>query len=166
MNIKKVLSTLLVVIWMFTIFGFSHQQGTGSSNTSKKVSMAIVNILDIRNQMPEEQKEEIVQVIEPIIRKLAHLTIYMIGGILLINCVYTYATENKIAILSSSIIGVIYAASDELHQLFVNGRSGRLIDVAIDSIGVFIGIAIYLLVRKMVKCIVDRKDKIYNKGGE
>ena len=67
MNIRKVLSTVLVIIWMLTIFYFSHQQGTGSSSTSKKVTEAIVNILDIKKEMTEENKEEIVKIIEPII---------------------------------------------------------------------------------------------------
>lgn len=156
MNISKLLSTILVVIWMTTIFYFSHQQGTGSSSTSKKVSMAIVNILDIRDQMQEEQKQEIVQVIEPIIRKLAHFTLYMIGGILLVNCAYIYLRENKRAVLFSSIVGVLYAISDELHQLFINGRSGKATDVLIDGLGVFIGIVVYLLIKRMIEYIVER----------
>lgn len=163
MNIRKVLSIALVIIWMLTIFYFSHQQGTGSSSTSKKVSMVIVNILDIKNEMTEEQKEEMVEIIEPIIRKLAHYTLYMLGGILIINAINAYIKEDVRIVRYSSFIGVIYAISDELHQLFVNGRSGKIIDVVIDSIGIFTGIAVYLVVKKIIEAIVDRK-KI--KGGE
>lgn len=163
MNIKKLLSTVLVIIWMLTIFYFSNQQGTGSSNTSKKVSMIIVNILDIKNEMTEEQKEEIVKIIEPIIRKLAHYTLYMLGGILIINSVNAYIKEDKSAIMYGSMFGVMYAISDEIHQLFVKGRSGKVADVVIDSIGIFTGIAIYLLLKKLIEAIVGRK-KI--KGGE
>lgn len=163
MNIRKVLSTVLVIIWMLTIFYFSHQQGTGSSSTSKKVTEAIVNILDIKKEMTEENKEEIVKIIEPIIRKLAHYTLYMLGGILIINAINAYIKEDIKIIMCSSLIGVIYAVSDELHQLFINGRSGKIIDVVIDSIGIFTGIAMYLVVKKIIEAIVDRK-KI--KGGE
>lgn len=161
MNIRKVLSTALVIIWMLTIFYFSHQQGTGSSSTSKNVSMIIVNILDIKNEMTEEQKEEIVETIEPVIRKLAHYTLYMLGGILIINSVNAYIKEDIKedikTIRYSSLIGVIYAVSDELHQLFVNGRSGKIIDVVIDSIGIFTGIAMYLLMKKIIMNIVKEK---------
>lgn len=163
MNIRKVLSIVLVIIWMLTMFYFSHQQGTGSSSTSKDVSMVIVNILDIKNEMTEEQKEEKVETIEPIIRKLAHYTLYMLGGILIINSVNTYIKEDVKIVIYSAFIGVIYATSDELHQLFVNGRSGKIIDVVIDSIGIFTGIAMFLVVKKILEVIVDRK-KI--KGGE
>ena len=165
MNIKKIMSTILVIIWMFTIFYFSHQQGTGSSSTSKKVSMTIVNIFDIKNEMQDEEKQEIVEKIEPVIRKLAHFGLYMIGGILLINCTYTYKTNIKTASINASIIGVLYSASDEIHQLFVNGRSGKIIDVIIDSLGIFTGIVFYLIIITIIKLIVDKhRDKI--EGGE
>ncbi len=157
MNVRKILSIILVIIWIFTIFYFSHQTGTGSSSTSKKVSIIIVNILDIKNKMPEEQKEEIIRIIEPIIRKLAHYTLYMLGGILIINCINAYINEDTRIIIYSSCAGVIYAISDEIHQLFVNGRSGKVQDIILDSIGIFTGVAIYLLVKKIIEHIMDGK---------
>jgi VanZ family protein len=36
-----------------------------------------------------------------------------------------------------------YAASDEIHQLFIRDRSGQLIDVVIDTVGILIGIFLY-----------------------
>lgn len=33
------------------------------------------------------------------------------------------------------IEGVMYAANDEIHQLFIPGRSGQITDVLIDSAG-------------------------------
>ncbi len=159
MNTRKLLSTILVIIWMFTIFYFSNQQGNGSSSTSKKVSMVIVNILDIKKEMNEAQKEEIVATIEPVIRKLAHFTLYMIGGILLIGCAYAYIMDDKKAITGALVIGVLYAISDEVHQLFVNGRSGKVADVAIDSLGIFTGIVAYLIIAMIVKTIVDRLNR-------
>lgn len=164
MNASKMISTLLVIIWMLTIFYFSHQQGMGSSSTSKKVSKTIVNILDIKNKITQEQKEEMVNILEPIIRKVAHYTLYMLGGVLIINCVNAYIKKDRKMIIYSSIIGIIYAMSDEIHQLFVNGRSGKIVDVIIDSIGLFTGIAIYMLLKKLAEKIVNRNGKC--KGSE
>lgn len=162
MNIKKVLSTILVILWMCTIFYFSNQQGIGSSNTSKKISMIIVNVLDIKNEIPDEEKQKLIEMIEPVIRKLAHYTIYMIGGILIMNCTYAFEKEEKKVVIHSGIIGTIYAISDEVHQLFIAGRSGRVADVLIDSIGISTGIAIYLL----IKHLVDRTRRKLIKGGD
>lgn len=150
MNIRKVLSTILVILWMLTIFYFSHQQGTGSSGMSKKVSNIIINIYDINDEMTQEEKETEVEKIEPVIRKLAHYAIYIVGGILIINYACVYGVNNKKAIVYTAIFGMIYAASDEIHQLFVNGRSGRIEDVIIDSIGIFTGITVYLFMKQVV----------------
>ena len=38
------------------------------------------------------------------------------------------------------LIGTVYAASDELHQLFVPGRSGELTDTMLDGLGVLLGV--------------------------
>lgn len=160
MNIRKVLSTILVVLWMITIFHFSNQQGTGSSNTSKKVASIIINVFDIKQEKTEQEKDEIVKIIEPYIRKIAHYTIYMVGGILIVNCINSFINKEKTVIISSTISGILYATSDEVHQLLVNGRSGKVTDVVIDSIGIFTGIAIYLLIKQ----IVGRLKKA--KGGE
>lgn len=159
MNAKKIISTILVIIWMLTIFYFSHQQGEGSSSTSKKVSTAIVNIFDIKHEMQTEQRNELVEKIEPFIRKLAHYTIYAIGGILIMNCMYAYIKADQKAVASASSIGVLYAVTDEIHQLFVNGRSGRIVDVVIDSIGIFTGIVAYLIITKIVEIIVDKANR-------
>ena len=43
------------------------------------------------------------------------------------------------------LTGVAYAVTDELHQHFVPGRHGAAYDVAIDAVGVVIGV--YLIPR-------------------
>ena len=43
-----------------------------------------------------------------------------------------------------------YAATDELHQLFVPGRTGRIIDVGIDAAGALLGIALLLLALRLM----------------
>lgn len=163
MNFRKTLSILLIIIWMITIFYFSHQQGTGSSKTSEKVSEIIVNIYDINKQLNEEEKNELIEIINPIIRKMAHFTIYMLGGILLINYIHLFLLEIEKEMLYSACIGIIYAITDEIHQLFIVGRSGSIIDVLIDSIGIFTGISIFLFINKIVIYI---RNWAKLKGGE
>ncbi len=67
-----------------------------------------------------------------ILRKIAHLTEYAILGALLLRAL----GRPWLAIL----IGALYAVSDELHQHFVRGRHGAWYDVAIDTVGVTIGV--------------------------
>ena len=74
-----------------------------------------------------------------VLRKLAHTTEYAILGALLVR-----ATGRAWLALT---IGTLYAVSDEVHQVFVAGRHGSPIDVAIDAVGVAIGIALWQTVR-------------------
>ena len=44
--------------------------------------------------------------------------------------------------LSAWVIAVCYAASDEIHQLYVPGRAGMVTDVCIDAAGALIGVCV------------------------
>ncbi len=67
-----------------------------------------------------------------VLRKLAHLTEFAILGALLARAVPD---------LPAFGLGVAYAVADEIHQHFVPGREGAPLDVAIDALGVAVGIA-------------------------
>jgi VanZ family protein len=69
-----------------------------------------------------------------VLRKLAHMTEYAILAVLLRR-----ATGSDVA---AFVVAVAYAASDEVHQLFVRGRHGSPIDVGIDAVGALIGLAV------------------------
>jgi VanZ family protein len=70
-----------------------------------------------------------------LLRKAAHMTEYAILGALLVRAL---GRE-----LPAFLAGVAYAVTDEIHQHFVDGRHAAAIDVALDSVGVAVGI--YLL---------------------
>jgi VanZ family protein len=72
---------------------------------------------------------------DEVLRKGAHVSEYAILGLLLVRAL---GRE-----LPALIVGVAYAASDELHQHFVHGRHGSPVDVAIDSVGLAIGILLF-----------------------
>jgi VanZ family protein len=67
-----------------------------------------------------------------LLRKLAHLTEYAILGALLVR-----AARRPWVALG---LAAAYAASDEVHQHFVEGRHGAPLDVAIDTVGALAGI--------------------------
>jgi VanZ family protein len=69
---------------------------------------------------------------DTILRKLAHVAEYAILGALLLRAV----RRPGLAVA----LGVVYAASDEVHQMFVEGRHGAPLDVVIDAAGLLVGI--------------------------
>ena len=69
-----------------------------------------------------------------VLRKIAHAVEYAILGALLVRALRQPRT--------SFLLGVAYAVSDEIHQQFVPGRHGAPLDVAIDAVGVLVGVAL------------------------
>lgn len=143
----KILKIILIVAWMLIVFSFSNQGGTKSSNTSRKVTVTVVQII---SDKPIEENEQLIEKVDKVIRKLAHYTIYTIGGFLIMNYAYTTDRSKKEKILYSMAFGAGYAVTDELHQFFVAGRSARIFDIGIDTLGVATGILIYLIIRKII----------------
>jgi VanZ family protein len=73
-----------------------------------------------------------------ILRKGAHIVEYSILFFLLINVFGNYQLPIKKALFWAFCLTILYAISDEFHQLFVSGRVGAPSDVAIDSFGVLL----------------------------
>jgi VanZ family protein len=77
---------------------------------------------------------------DTILRKGAHLTEYaVLGGLL-----YRALGREALAL----VVGIAYAATDELHQYFVRGRHATPVDVAIDAVGVAVGMLLWLRLRE------------------
>ena len=124
---------------MIFIFIMSHSNGLESENQSNFIVNFINNILKLENT----------EVIGIIIRKLAHLFEYFVLGCLMINCLKNYRIKK--IILFSIFLCFIYASTDEIHQIYVPGRSGKSIDVIIDTVGSVIGIILYNFMYKKLK---------------
>lgn len=82
-----------------------------------------------------------------IVRKCAHFLEYLILGISMIVSVWDLSrlTRGKNAVVAV-LICAAYAATDELHQMFVQGRSCEIRDILIDSLGALTGILIACLI--------------------
>ena len=134
-NKRLVLAWTLLILWMLFIFIMSSFNGVMSSNQSGSIATVIYNIFNISNTAK----------VSFIIRKCAHVSEFFILGILVINLISKYNV--KYSYLISFIVCVLYASSDEFHQLFVPGRSGQVTDIFIDMIGVVLGLSIYCLIK-------------------
>lgn len=135
---KRFFYGILVIVWMILVFSFSNQNGDKSQSTSDIITDKVVEIITKINSSVEYESTK--ACISFIIRKLAHFSIYFIGGILIFNFVNTFSIKLKYKILLSIIFGVLYAISDEIHQFFIAERSAQIKDVLIDSLGVIIAI--------------------------
>lgn len=141
-NIKRAILIILLILTFFQIFRFSNQNGEKSSGISRKITTAVTKNVKKIQELDKNKQEEVLGKIEKVIRKLAHFSIYMVVGILMMLLMSTYKIKQLDRIAISLITGILYASSDEIHQLFIPGRSAMITDVMIDTLGVFVGITL------------------------
>lgn len=141
---KKSILAILLVSWMVFIFSMSAQDSNKSSNTSGGTVRLVLSIVPQFNEKSEEYRDEIVESLQHITRKSAHFLIYMILGILTI-LLFLGFEQLQYKPQWAFLICVLYAASDEIHQLFVPGRACQIKDVFIDSCGSFLGIFMIMI---------------------
>ncbi|WP_392486280.1 VanZ family protein [Haloimpatiens sp. FM7315] len=135
---KKFISYCAVLIWMIVIFKFSSEPANISDAKSRFA-------IDILNTLGLNLNTFIGKSTNYIIRKIGHITEYMILSILLFKAL-SFDFSKKKTLIYTFFLSVLYACSDEFHQTFILGRSGQFTDVLIDSLGILIGIsAIYKL---------------------
>lgn len=150
-KIARVIFLLLTILTLIVIFVFSNQGGSQSETTSTGVTRTIIDIHPKTKNMEEKNKQELVEELQPIIRKIAHFTIYMTLGIMFMGFISTYKLEEKKKITITILFGLIYAISDEIHQEITGeGRSPRIFDVYIDTLGTATGSFVMLLITHLI----------------
>jgi len=78
--------------------------------------------------------------------KIIHLIEYGIFGFLLTRALYFQSNANikRFAVILSIVIGVIFAAFDEIHQKYIPGRFGSIGDFIADFSGIMIAQIFFL----------------------
>lgn len=163
---KNILRGIIIVLLLGTfymIFNFSSQDGEESSGVSQKVTVAITKNVKKIQTLEEQQKQQVLEQTEKIVRKLAHFSIYTLVGILLMALMSTYNIKERNRVITSLIIGIAYASSDEIHQIFTPGRSAMVTDVLIDTIGICLGICITKFVIKVYRKFYKKRQIIIEK---
>ena len=152
---KRVLFLIILAIAFYIIFNFSAQDGEISGSISQKVTEFIVKVISKIKTMDTNTQLKWIEKLHPIIRKLAHFGIYTVVGFSVMGFMCTFDMRNIFKLLISFVVGVTYAVSDEVHQYFIPGRSARIFDVCIDSLGILTGIFILITVIVFVEAIVN-----------
>ncbi|TCL58976.1 VanZ like protein [Kineothrix alysoides] len=146
--VLRPLSFVPALLVMYMIFQLSAQNGITSSQLSYKVSFKIVTVADkvLDKDFSKAQIEHYADRIHHYVRKLGHVTEYFILAVTVAFPLYVYGVRGFPLMIVAGIFCVGFAAFDEYHQSFVAGRGPSSRDVAIDSIGIFIGIILVRIV--------------------
>ena len=139
------LASLLVLAIMAAIFWFSAQPATESADLSasfaRRLFLFFRPALAVYN---DEQWQALLLATGLYIRKAAHFTEFFALGVSL-RLWFAALGKPRRALLPAWCVATLYAATDELHQMFVDGRGPALLDVAIDSLGALCGAALVAL---------------------
>ena len=94
-------------------------------------------------------------------RKTAHFTEYAIlGALFYLNLIQFPKLNSRIKkLLLPILFSFLYAITDEIHQIFVPGRSAQFRDVLIDTLGASFGATITYLTIKLFIKIKAHSDK-------
>ena len=160
MKYLKILAFLPAIFMMIVIWGFSDSNAEKSSSLSLEVTKIVVDGIDkisYDTEYTKEEKENLIEKLHTPVRKVAHVTEYAILAVTILLPLYLFELSNKKRIIITSIVSVVYAISDEIHQIFIPERAGRISDVLIDSIGICIGIMSFLGILKAIKIISVKK---------
>lgn len=147
-----------VLAVMVVIFLHSAQNGQQSSETSGSFLEIILSVFYKGfSSAGQAEQLEIINSFQFLVRKLAHFSIYLVLGFLCFLAMNTYKILLKFKCTAALAISLLYAVSDEVHQLFVPERAGQIRDVLIDFSGALVGVAIALALVFTVSKIKNRK---------
>lgn len=144
---RLIICSALALLIMGIIFFFSSQNADDSSDISNSVYAIIIDFLG--PILTPAAKDFLMHYI----RKMAHMSIYFALSICTALCAWNVirlklftGLHTVLTYVSSYVICVLYAMSDEWHQSFTDGRSAEWRDVMIDSSGALLALLLILLI--------------------
>ena len=135
---KAIISWAAVLLCMAVIFVLSAQKGGDSQSLSD--SLIIIFGLELSSGF---------------VRTCAHFLEYSGLAVLIYNALFKTCGNAKPVL--SVIISSAYAVTDEIHQLFVEGRACQITDIIIDTLGAAAGIAVLTVLIIIYRKIKRRK---------
>lgn len=135
-KIHIAVSWLLVLLCMVIIFLLSAQAADESQALSDSFILKIFEYIGVVFS-------------SELIRTTAHALEFMGLSVLIFNAVYV-TWRHRFTFLFAFSGTVLYAISDEIHQIFVEGRAFQLSDILVDSTGAFIGALASFVILKII----------------
>lgn len=172
-DMKRWIPLIISVVAVLAMFVFIFWMSAKPADESDSLSLGLIGrfigfIVPGYGQMPFDEQMYWQHALNTPIRKLAHFTEYAVLGMLMLNAVMQVervsgrskpngSTGSRRAAAIAWVLCTIYAITDEIHQLYVPGRTGKPLDVLIDSSGVLAGVLLAALAFHIVRKRRQRK---------
>lgn len=136
---KKILLWIMTVLCAGAIFFFSSQEADVSRKTGEGFTKDLFSLFAPFKNLPGETQKEIIEGAQGLVRTLAHFSLFAALGFFGALLAAEYGFDRRRALVAVLIFCAVYAISDEIHQLFVRGRSAQIRDVVTDECGALVG---------------------------
>ena len=134
---------VITIAVMAAIICFSAQSAAESNGLSKGLAEMLMAAF------PALENVATVRQLNHFLRKFAHFSLYFVLGCGLTGVA---SRQKKIpAVLLSILAGTVFAATDEIHQVFSDSRGPMIQDVFLDACGVAVGSTFAYLCKKCLQ---------------
>ena len=160
---KRMLSIFLVVLIFLNIgviFYNSNETSEQSTSASRQISRAI-----LKTDRTNSESVKTMHKFNTVLREVSHAIEFFPMGVLCAWLCLLHLTLKKkylISSLLSFLFVLLNAFADEIHQIFVPGRSFQISDILTDCIGGLAGIATGFIIAFI---IVKLKSKMHKMSG-
>ncbi len=157
-RIGLAVSVAIAAICMIVIFGFSSQNCIDTNKVSHEVTSKIAEkAFSGYSQLTPDNQSIMTEQLNHLIRKLAHFSLYFILGFMTASTVFLVTCKYKKSFVSAALVCLMYGSLDEIHQMFVPGRTPLVKDVIIDTFGGICGAVLCLMLISAVYHIRNRR---------
>lgn len=154
--LKEVFKLLLVILWMGLIFSLSQENDVQSSRRSDHMIIRVGQFI-VGHSFTDEERELFLEQYVFIVRKSAHIIIYFVLGVLVFSFLQEFSFSMQKLFLFAFLWIFLYSCTDEIHQMFIAGRSGEFRDIFIDSFGGLCGIS-FLFFKRLRRFYHEQKE--------
>ncbi len=157
-RVGLIISIVAVVLMCGIIFTLSAMPADDSTKLSTGVIWQVVGFLvPGYDQMSAAEQLYWQEALQFPVRKAAHFSEYALLGMLMLNMTLRLGCLRARPLLVRAgvawLLCIAYCLTDEIHQIFVPGRTFKLLDIGIDSCGALAGILLVLLVMAIVRLV-------------
>lgn len=152
-------AVLLSIVCMIVIFKLSSHNSINTNSLSINFTSKLANIVFSEfNTLSKDIQNIMIGQLNLLVRKIAHFLLYFILGFFSFASVHIITQKYKKSLYMGITVCSIYAILDELHQIFVPGRTPLLKDVIIDVLGGICGMLFYFLI---ISALINIRTRIH-----
>lgn len=149
--IARVLLVILIISNLSFIWVNSSKESTDSTKDSKAIAKTVTEkVVKDYDKLPKPEQKKQVSEMNGKIRSMAHFAEFIPLGLLFFLLALAFFEFRKgeliklllTAMLLSILLSALSALADEIHQIFVKGRSFEVKDILTDTFGALCGCAI------------------------